>query len=551
VSKSRFIPSQGVVYDWVSVASGRQSDVSGKGSGDHVAGTGDGPRQVSRNGTRDTARGSTRAGGPPSIASSPRMPGHGRVQEPDLAFHPDREEDRSPHPLVGLLRYGPYSRSLLGAVLDPIRVAIIAPAGGLPAMDGLLRELEREHAPRERKAYLRPFPGFSRVFGVRLVTSPVRVELPEAVNREVAASARPHILLADRLMRAINYAAARRHDFDVMLIYLPDRWTAGFYGPEGDAFDLHDALKAFTAVRDIPVQFVREDSALAYYCRCSVAWRLGIALYCKAGGVPWKLAAADPGVAYIGLSYALRAPAPPTTSQPPFVTCCSQVFDADGTGLEFVAYAPENVNDVRVEAGVNPFLSRAEMRRVMARSLALYQRRHAGQIPRRVVVHKTTEFKDDEIEGCFDALRASEGIDLVRVQQDTPWRGVVLQPTGRGDDRLVEPGGYPVERGTYLPLGARDALLWTQGDAPDAVNGQHYFKEGKGIPTPLLVQRFAGHGGWDETVRGVLGLTKMDWNSDSLYARLPVTLGFAQTLARVLSRLEPIGGRAFAFRFFM
>jgi hypothetical protein len=37
-------------------------------------------------------------------------------------------------------------------------------------------------------------------------------------------------------------------------------------------------------------------------------WRIGLALYAKAGGVPWKLAEMDPETAYIGISYAVRPP---------------------------------------------------------------------------------------------------------------------------------------------------------------------------------------------------------------------------------------------------
>lgn len=474
-----------------------------------------------------------------------RLPGHGWIREADLLFHPDRVDDRSPHPLDGLLQYGPYSRATVNTVLDPIRVAVLAPARGLATVEALLRELEGKHAPRERRAYLRDFPGFSRVFGVRLVSATgARLELPAAFNDAMADAPAPHVLLADRLTRAIQTLALRRTEFDVLLIYLPDRWRAGFLGPSGDDFDLHDYLKAITAVSDIPTQIINEDSALAYSCRCSVAWRLGIALYCKAGGVPWKLAAADPGVAYLGLSYALR---PPATGERQFVTCCSQVFDADGTGLEFIAYSP---HDVVVEDGVNPFLGRDEMRRVMARSLHLYQRRHAGGSPRRVVVHKTTEFKDAEIDGCFDALRAAESVELIQVQKDTPWQGVALEAP-RGQSKKAAPAGYPVLRGTYLPLAARETLLWTQGNAPGAVGGQDFYKEGKGIPAPLMLRRFAGHGGWEESCREILGLTKMNWNSDSLYDRLPVTLGFATTLARVMKRMDRLGDRAFPFRLFM
>jgi argonaute-like protein implicated in RNA metabolism and viral defense len=283
--------------------------------------------------------------------------------------------------------------------------------------------------------------------------------------------------------------------------------------------------------------------ALAYKCRASVMWRLGIALYAKAGGVPWKLADAPPDTAYIGLSYAIRTQARPGER---FVSCCSQVFDSDGAGLEFLLY---ETGDAFIERE-NPFLKRPEMRRVMSRSLALYQRRHAGRVPRHVVVHKTTEFKPEEIDGSFDALSAVEEIELVQVKQDVPWHAVKLDRPGMWGKKGV-PAAYPVERGSYLSLGNREVLLWTQGNAPGAIGGRNYYKEGKGIPAPLELVRFAGHGGWEETCRAVLGLTKMDWNNDSLYDRLPVTLGYAQTLARVVRRMTQLGSRPYAFRFFM
>jgi hypothetical protein len=74
-------------------------------------------------------------------AAISQFPAHRWLSEPDLAFHPDRVEDRSPHPLVGLVNFGPFSRSLVNHVLDPIRLAVIAPHGGLRSIDRLLAEL--------------------------------------------------------------------------------------------------------------------------------------------------------------------------------------------------------------------------------------------------------------------------------------------------------------------------------------------------------------------------------------------------------------------------
>ena len=134
--------------------------------------------------------------------------------------------------------------------------------------------------------------------------------------------------------KAMNQVFSFRHEFDVLVIFLPSKWERGFFGEDNDDFDLHDYVKAVNASRGVPTQILEESSALDYFCRASVMWRLGIALYCKAGGVPWKLAESDPEAAYIGLSYVLKF----SGDEVRFVTCCSQVFDSDGAGLEFIAY---------------------------------------------------------------------------------------------------------------------------------------------------------------------------------------------------------------------
>jgi hypothetical protein len=474
------------------------------------------------------------------------FPAHSRVGEPMLAFHPERATDRHPHPLVGLRTFGPYSRSLLNGVMDPIRVAAIVPAGEMRVVEGLVGECASSLRAAERRAYLPDFPSFERLFGVRLVLAApaARVELSGQLDTEIANAAVPHAVLAENIARALARLATVRHEFEVAMIYLPDRWKACFEGLDGDDFDLHAFIKATAAPQGVPTQILNESRVLRYRCRCSVAWRLGIALYAKAGGTPWRLGDIEPDTAFVGLSYAMRRS---PEGGPRFVTCCSQVFDADGVGLEFLVYGTA---DFHVE-GDNPFLSRGEMHRVMARSLDLYQRRRAGRRPRRVVVHKTTEFKPEEIDGAFDAFKASESVELIQVQQESGWRGVQIERAASGAQKAGAPSNYPVLRGSYVPIGDRDVLLWTQGDAPDAVDGKHFYKEGKGIPEPLLLRRFAGHGGWEDVCRHVLSLTKMNWNSDSLYGRMPVSVVYAQKLARVVQRMEHLAATPYPSRMFM
>lgn len=469
------------------------------------------------------------------------------LSEPELAFDPIDATKCDKHPLRGLIANSPYSARSLASYLPVIRIATISPCGESRVLAELVGELHLKHSPRERHEYLVDFPGFRQVFGteIELAGPEAHVELPADLDDRVKQSNHPERELADVLADALRQLSSSHAAFDVVLVYVPIRWERGFYGPVGDEFDLHDFFKATAAHANIASQWVREDRALTYSDRCSVAWRMGIAIYTKAGGVPWKLRDNDPGVAYIGLGYALR-------SQPAnqrFVTCCSQVFDAEGTGLEFLTY-PADSSRVRME-GANPFLDREQMRAVMTRSLALYQRRHSGRVPERVVVHKTTRFTPPEVEGCFDAWGAVSDVELLQIQQDTPWRGIrIVAP--RSPDARGEPDGYPVHRGSVIHLSEDEVLLWTQGNAPNIVERGNYFKEKKGIPHPLVIRRWAGHGEAQVFCREILGLTKMNWNNDGLYDRLPTTLHYAAVLANVVKRMPGLDpNRSYPFRLFM
>lgn len=465
---------------------------------------------------------------------------HVCLTEPKLAFHPDRPSDRDIHPLNGLLRFGPYSS---GLVPDPVRVATIAPANESRRLFDFMKQLNSKARPTERIDYLPEWPGFHGVFGLHMrgAARPCHIELEAGFEDEFQASPSPHIVLAERLVRAIQSLDARRAEFDVLFIYIPQRWERGYVGGPNEDFDLHDHIKAMTAARRTPVQLVREDKALAYPDRASVMWRIGLALYVKAGGVPWKLAETDPETAYIGLSYAVR---PVESTRPRFVSCCSQVFDAEGAGLEFVAYDAHEV-DVQRD---NPYLSRAEMFRVMTRSMDLYRRRHAGRSPRRVMVHKTTEFKADEVDGCMEALHLCEAVDLIQIVEDVGWRGVQIQ--GSATATKGEPTAFPVARGTLLGIAPAEALLWTHGSVR-GIGARQYFQGARSTPRPIRLVRHAGHGPWDDSAFAILALSKMDWNNDALYDALPVTLEYAKVLARVVKRMNVLGSSPYQFRFFM
>ncbi|HEY6871350.1 MAG TPA: hypothetical protein VI298_01355 [Geobacteraceae bacterium] len=474
-----------------------------------------------------------------------QLPSFSLLDEPLLTFNPD-DTLLDVNPLRGLDLYGAYNSLSFRSYTPTLRIATLAPAGGWANLRTLVNTLRSSHAPSDRKEYVPAFRGFESVFGVPLVAAQTEAHIkwPDDLS-SLGPDGPPHLKLMQALRDGMNRLTLIRDQFDVVLVHLPDAWQIAFRAP---GFDAHDALKALGATTGIPTQVIN-DRAFSFSSKASLAWRLSIALYVKAGGIPWKLAPL-PGVpdntAYIGLAYALRG----DPREAHYVTCCSQVFDADGGGMQFVAFeARDPVKDVE-EARRNPFLSRSDMRAVLARSLNLYQSRNGGLLPRRLVVHKTTSFKAEELEGALDAMSAVPEVECVEVTSSPGWRGVWLKQS-RDAERPSEPDGYPVPRGTMLQLSGVSALVWVAGNAPRASSRGDYYQGGKSIPRPLNLVRYAGGGPLELTAREALALTKMDWNNDALYDPVPVTIRYSQRLARTIANVPTLPGKAYAYRLFM
>ena len=448
------------------------------------------------------------------------------VVEPELVFSGG---NKCKNPLLGLKMYGPYGLDL--KYLDVIRIAGLTTPEYKDKLLGIIKDFSSKIIPKYAKKYYPEYTGFEKIFRTKIV-------LDNGLLFEFDSEIDGYAKNADlnsfkfKLKDYLLNISKQRMQFDVLFMYLPSSWQKIFKTYD---FDLHNFIKAIAAPLGVPVQIITDKSE--NNCRANVMWGISIATYAKAGGIPWKLDVENTDEAFIGLGYAMNKKSDSTS----YITCCSQIFDSTGIGFEFIAY---DVSDFKMdEENKNPYLSEQETMNIMSKCLQIYQNSHSGKIPKKITVHKNIPFSNEEIQGCRSAF--GKGIDLELVQiQSTDWQGVKIRSKG-------VPDRYPCDRGSFIPLKNNECLFWIQGTVD--LKSERVFKDASSspIPHPVIVKKYLGTNGWYDTCRSILGLTKVDWNNNTLYKSTPITLHYSRLFARVVRDVPELIRRKYDYRFFM
>jgi len=464
------------------------------------------------------------------------------IAEPELLFarRDGKGTVTDTHPIRGMLSNRPYDVSLTRKGLDQaVRVAVICPAQEQKTLSGYLHQVRRQHQKRSKDVYLLDFPGFDQAYGL-----PVHLPEPGSAGWQVCPE--PQGQSAEECARSLGQAITRATKQlqaavapDAVIIYIPDRWQwYRGYLTDSERFDVHDYVKAFCVQRGVATQFLNE-STLRDTDQCRVWWWLSLALYVKSMRTPWVLNGMESDTAFVGIGYSvdrLRG-----TGQH-VVLGCSHIYSASGEGLQ---YRLSKVEQPRIIRG-NPFMSEDDARRLgeTIRSM-FYDSRFA--LPRRVVLHKRTEFKREEREGLGQGLAGVSEIDMVEISLDRALR-YVASGIRNGKPAVDR---YPVRRGTTIMVDDYAALTWVHGVTEAVDTGRKHFQGGRRIPTPLMLKRHAGHTPLEKLAFEIMGLSKMDWNSFDMYTKLPATLQSSGEIAKIGVLLERFGTASYDYRLFM
>jgi len=286
-------------------------------------------------------------------------------------------------------------------------------------------------------------------------------------------------------------------------------------------------LKAKAMQFNVPIQIVRDRIAkptAEMQDEATIAWNFFTALYYKASGTPWALIRKDSAetTCYAGISF-FKSRDKSTTQ-----TSIAQIFNELGKGVILRGEEIKLKKNNRT-----PHLTEQQAYNLLDTSLKEYY--DAVKIyPKRLVLHKTSNFNLEEINGFKEAAkkRHINQIDLVSIQQS--------------DIRLYRQGGYPPMRGTHMSLSDQFHILYTRGSVP-------YYETypGRYIPSSLEIKLAY----YDESPNlicdEILALTKMNWNNTQFDRKFPITIECARNVGEILKYLDPDDIMQLKYGFYM
>lgn len=276
--------------------------------------------------------------------------------------------------------------------------------------------------------------------------------------------------------------------------------------------DLRRALKAEAMRVGVPIQMAREnlfidsreneDPAIR-------AWNVSVGIYYKGGGIPWRIRNRGPETCYVGITFHhLR-----TNKKALVYSALAQAFSSNGEGFALKGSALEPDPERRRV----PHLTAAQGAQLGEKVLKEYIARN-GVGPKRVVLHKSSRFSEDEQKGFRQAFRDIPVLQMVAVAPSSL--------------RLVTHAVYPPARGTLLTINGSRHFLFTSGYIRDlgTYPGPHI-----PMPVELVMQGMDSRTSLRDAAVEVLSLGRLNWNTSDLRSSQPVTLGFARRVGGIMA----------------
>lgn len=445
-------------------------------------------------------------------------------------------------PRSGIFNFGPYDINDVRP--DKVVIGIVGISESIDKIIDWLKECESHIEGKQGKNQLpnlfMNFCGFNKEVGFKSQISYDDSYIRKIKNSEFENITKSYNSLNDRIEETVNLYLSeikflsKNKKPDVILCVLNEKFVK--YIVEADKImteedennifqednkeeksietNFRRLLKAKAMNFNIPIQLLRDRIANPksdMQDAATIAWNFFTALYYKASGTPWALIRKDNALTtcYAGISFFKSRDRQSTQ------TSIAQIFNELGKG---VILRGEEIMINKHDK--SPHLTAEQAYNLMKDSLTEYY--EAVKIfPNRLVIHKTSHFNVEEVEGFSKACN-----DLKVNQFDL----VSIQPS---DVKLFRFGGYPPMRGTHLRLSANKHILYTRGSVPfyGTYPGQY-------VPGAIEVTLAKYDESPNLICNEILALTKMNWNNTQFDRKFPITIECARNVGEILKYIR-------------
>lgn len=277
-------------------------------------------------------------------------------------------------------------------------------------------------------------------------------------------------------------------------------------------YDFHDIIKVMGMKHKIPTQVIlphslslKENPRVQFLAQR--AWNLTVASYYKAKGIPWKLAELDSETCYAGIAFYRELDEEKNQTMRASI---AQLFLATGESIVLRGNPFE-----WLERGKQPQLSLEQAVELKDKIIDAYIETHNTK-PRRLVIHKTSIFQEQEINGFLEAYDVVDEIDLLSMRSSNlDW---------------FRDGTYAIPRGTVIKSPEGEFYIFTLGYIPQLDT----FPK-PGIPIPIEVYPFTLDSPEQKMCKEILSLTKLNWNNADFCDQMPITITAAESVGDILS----------------
>lgn len=460
------------------------------------------------------------------------------LKEPNLVFGNGEHID----PKTGITLFGPYD--LNNTTTTQIKLGFVGKKDSIRVVSDWIENGKTRIEAKKNSSghFYQPFPGFNSDNGFFC-----DVSYDQNVMRDIQAESFQNALddaknpiegiefIAALYLKEIRYLALNKK-VDVIICCVHDELFA--LGEGYDSLDLYEddiidendnpfledstsiveynfrrLLKAKSMRYNIPLQLFREKTGLEIGEGIDLSsryWNFFSALYYKGGGTPWTLSRDDYSqTCYAGISFHRNR------DFSALQTSSAQIFNEHGNGIILRGGEAQIHKSDKM-----PHLNSDKAFELLDQGLKEYYE-SLKQFPKRVVLHKSSNYSKEEIEG-FKKAASKHSIHTIEL--------ITILPSSV---RLTSKKLYPPNRGTFVTLNNDVRVLYTRGFVPfyDTYPGSY-------IPAPIELRFFSQVDDAELVAKEILMLTKINWNSTRYDKKLPITLSSSKAVGEILKYID-------------